>query len=116
MSKPVEPPKKAAGPAPPSSTGPEARPVQRRAGSLAPPAPAIPVPIPPPPTKAGRLAARGLSFCWTALIGVLSMTDRAVPAPVKARKTLLGRIGMAATLAAMLGLVGWACMRGAVHR
>ena len=104
FTKPVEtqPQKKAASPAPP----PPARPASFSPPPAA-PASAVPVAIQEPPTKAGLLAARGLGFCWTGLIGVLSMTDRAVPAPLKARKTLLGRIGIAATLAAMLGLVGW---------
>ena len=107
MSKPAEPaaPSRPAIPTPPPS-------VPRVKPSFSPPPPAVvTASLPEPPSKAGMLAARCLGFLWTGLIGVLNMADSALPAPLKARKTLLGRVGIAATLAAMLGLGFWICMR-----
>lgn len=56
------------------------------------------------------MAARALNFCWTGLIDVLTMTDRLAPAPLRARKKLLGRIGLGIASLAILGLF-WVAYR-----
>ena len=61
-------------------------------------------PLPPAVSKPKILAAHLLTFCWTALIRVLTMLDRLAPAPIQARKTLLGRIGIGVGALATLGL------------
>mgnify|MGYP001565460254 CR=1 FL=1 len=98
-------PRAVARPEPPPAPSP---PRGARAKAEPDPGPALPEPAPSEPKV---LVARLINSCWTALVRLLTMTDLLVPAPIQARKPLLGWIGIGISALVAVGLAWVACKR-----